>query len=102
MSAISVQAAVVVFANDSRCDLARLDRHGLIDDALLLVVVAHFHMTGRREILAERMTDETVVGEDATKVEMTFEDYAVEVERLALEPCARAPDFGERLNDRHV
>jgi hypothetical protein len=37
----SVQAAVVVFADDARRDLARLDRHGLVDHALL-GVVAHF------------------------------------------------------------
>ena len=94
--------AVVLFADDPRRDLARLDGHRLVDHALALGVVAHFHVAGHREVLAERMADETVVGEDAAQVRVAFEDDAVQVERLALEPVGRAPQAGQRIHHRQV
>jgi hypothetical protein len=48
--------------------LARLDGHRLIDHAFLLGVVAHLDVAGDREILAEGMADEAVIGEDAAQV----------------------------------
>src|SRR5438093_917456 len=51
-SCSSLETAVVFFADDARRDLARLDRHRLVDDALLLGVVAHLDMTRGREVLA--------------------------------------------------
>ncbi len=65
------QTAIAVLADHARRDFARLDRHRLIDDALLFRVVTHFDVAGDREILAERMTDETVVGQDAAQVRVT-------------------------------
>ena len=56
-----LQASVVVFTDDARRDLAVLNRDGLINHALLLRVITHFDVTGDREILAERVTNETVV-----------------------------------------
>ena len=101
-AACSMQAAVVVFADHARHDLARLDRHRLVDDALLLRVVAHLDRARDREVLAERMADEAVVGEDAAQVDVAVEDDAEQVEGLALEPVGGAPDLGERGNLRHV
>src|SRR6187399_3402893 len=101
-SAFLVKATVVVFADDARRDLARLDRHRLVDDALLLRVVAHLDRSRDREVLAERMADETVVGEDAAQVEVAVEDDAEEVERLALEPVGRAPDLAEGRHLRQL
>jgi hypothetical protein len=40
------------------------------------------------------MADEAVVGQDAAQV-VAFEDDAVQVERLALEPVGRVPDVTE-------
>src|SRR5687767_7829603 len=57
----------VVLADDARHERTRLDGHGLIDDAALRRVVFHFDVADQREILAEGMTDETVVGEEATQ-----------------------------------
>ncbi len=54
----------MVFTDDLRYEHTRLDGHGLVDDALLLRVVAHFHVAGEREVLAERMADEAVVREE--------------------------------------
>jgi hypothetical protein len=44
----------------------QLDR--LVDHPLLLVVVAHLDKAGEREVLAQRMAFETVVGQDAAQV----------------------------------
>jgi hypothetical protein len=89
-------AAVVVFADDARRDLARLDRHRLVDHALLLGVVAHLDVARHREVLAQRMADEAVVGQDAAQVDMALEDDAEHVEGLALEPVGRRPQVGDR------
>ncbi len=67
--------------------------HGFIDHALLLGVVAHFDVADQREILAERMADETVVGKDAAQIRMTVVDDAEQVERFALEPVQARPDM---------
>jgi hypothetical protein len=80
------------FANDPRRDLARLDGHRLIDHPLLLRVIAHFDIAGNREILAERMSDETVVGQNPTQVFVPRENDAEQVESLALEPVHAVPD----------
>eukprot|EP01092_Planopodium_desertum_P014856 TRINITY_DN7617_c0_g1_i1.p2 TRINITY_DN7617_c0_g1~~TRINITY_DN7617_c0_g1_i1.p2 ORF type:complete len:329 (-),score=116.84 TRINITY_DN7617_c0_g1_i1:34-1020(-) len=93
---MSVQTAVVVFADHARRDLARLDRHGFIDDALALGVVAHLDVTREREVLAERVPDEAVVGEDAAQVGVAFEDDAVEIEGLALVPVGTVPEVVHR------
>jgi len=42
--------------------------HGLVDDALLLDVVAHLDIAGERKVLAQRMAFEAVVGEQAAQV----------------------------------
>jgi hypothetical protein len=60
----------LLFADDARHDLARLDADRLVDDALLIGVVAHLDMPGHREVLAERVADEAVVGEDAAQIHM--------------------------------
>ena len=86
------QTAVGFFADHARHDFARLDRHWLIDHALLLRVVAHFDIARHREVLAERMTDETVVGQNAAQVGVAFEHDAEQVERFALVPVRRRPD----------
>src|SRR3954465_4519336 len=70
--------------------------HLVVDHALLLVVVAHLDEAGQREILAQRMALEAVVGEQPPEVRMAGEHHAVEVVGLALEP-QRAR---EHLNDR--
>src|SRR6476620_2240439 len=45
-----------------------IEPHRLVDDALLLVVVAHLEITGHREIPAQGMPVETVIGEDAPEI----------------------------------
>jgi len=65
---------------------------------LLLGVVAHLHVAGHREVLAERVPHEAVVGEDAAQVRVAAEDDAVEVERLALVPVGRGPHRDDRFD----
>src|SRR3546814_11701971 len=56
----------------------------------------------QREVLAERMADEPVVGQDPAQVRMALEDDAEQVERLALEPVRAGPQVGDRGHDRQV
>ena len=42
--------------------------HRLVDDALFLIVPAHLDEAGEREVLAQRMTFEAVVGQDAPQI----------------------------------
>ena len=103
---MQLRRPVAVLADDARRDLARLDRHRLVDDAALLRVVAHLDVTGDRKVLAERVADEAVVGQEAAQVRVPGEDDAVEIERLALEPVRRRPhvddagDHGKRVVGR--
>src|SRR5262249_24636649 len=64
--------------------LRELDR--LIDDPLLLVVVAHLDIAREREILAQWVTLEAVVGQDATQIRVTGEQDAEHVVGLPLVP----------------
>ena len=68
----------------------------LVDDALLLVVVANLDEAGQREILAQRVPLEAVVGEDAAQVRVAGEQDAVEVVGLALEPVGAGKNIDER------
>src|SRR5690606_1478291 len=90
----------VVVANDLRHERAGLDAHRLVYDAPLFRVVAHLDVADHREILAERMSDEAVIGQDAAKVGMTAEQDAEQVERLAFVPIRRAPNAGDGVEDR--
>ena len=92
----------VVVADDLRHQRARLDRHRLVHHALFFGVVAHFDVADQREILAERMADETVVGEDAAQVRMAGEQDAEQVERFALEPVGAGPDVDHGIDDRDL
>src|SRR6516164_8970813 len=56
--------------------------HRLVHDALLLVVVAHLHESGEREILAQRMALESVIAQQPAPVRMTGKKHAVEVVRF--------------------
>src|SRR4029453_276101 len=90
----------VVLADHLGHQRAGFDRNRLVHDAALLWVIAHFDVADQREILAERMADEAVVGEDATQIGVTTKQYAVEVERFALEPVCRGPDRDHRIDHR--
>src|SRR5215469_4884382 len=89
-----------VVADHPRHQHARLDAHRLVHHPLLLLVVAHFHVAGEREILAERMAHEAVVREDAAQVGVAVEQHAEEVEGLALEPGGGGPDVDDRVHHR--
>src|SRR3990170_2393724 len=96
------EIAEFVFPDDARDDFPRLDGDRLIHDAPLVGVVAHFDVSHDREILAERMTDEAVVGEDAPQVRVPGENDAEQVERLAFEPVGRRPYSRHRIDDGKI
>src|SRR5581483_2892778 len=81
---------------------ARLYRHRLVHDAALGFVVAHLDLADQRKVLAERMPDKAVIGEDAPQVGMALENNAEEIERFALEPIGGVPDIVDRRDDRHL
>src|SRR5579863_1281404 len=91
-----------VVADHARYQVSRLDAHRLVDDALLLLVVTHLHVAGQREVLAERMADEAIVGEDAAQVRIAIEQDAEEVEGLPLEPRGGRPETGQRHHHRRL
>src|SRR5574343_1538707 len=91
---------VGVFAHDARGVLARLDSDWLIDHSCLIGVVTHFNVTGNREVLAERMADEAIVGQYATQVVVSDEGNTVGIECFALEPVGTRPHAGNGIDRR--
>jgi len=88
--------------NDSRHERARLDAHGFVHHPLFLRVIAHFDVADQREIFAERMPDESVIGEQATQIRVSLEENAEQIEGLALEPIGRRPNTDQRIDHRFV
>jgi hypothetical protein len=89
--------------------LGQLDR--LIDHALLFLRVAQFLIARQREVLAEGMPLEAVVGQDATQIVVAREDHAIHVEDFALQPARHRPQarhgrhrrmLGGRNLDQHA
>src|SRR5688572_27596904 len=99
---LQLGVVAVVLADDARHERARLDGHGLIDDAALRSVVLHFDVPDQREILAERMADEAVIGEEATQIGMPVEQDPVQVKRLALVPVRGRPHIDDRVDHRRL
>ena len=101
---IARQHVVGAFPRRQEIEIAEFlhQLHRLVDDALLLVVVAHLDKAGEREILAQRMTVETVVGQDAAHVRMAGEQHAVQVEGFALEPVGAGKNADDRRHRRRL
>src|SRR5690606_36115092 len=94
--------SVAFLAYDPGSEFARLDGDRLVDDSLLFSVVSHFNVAGEGKIFTEGMPYESVVGEDTTEVGVAFENDAVQVEGLALEPVDRGPDIDKRGQHRKL
>ena len=62
----------------------------------------HLDVADQREVLAERMTDEAVVGQDPAQVRMPIEQDAEQVERFALEPIGGCPHVDDGVDDRRL
>src|SRR3546814_6188763 len=60
--------------------------HRLVDDPLLLLVVAHFLDAGQLDVLAQGMALAAIVGEDAAQIEMVREAADEHVPHIALQP----------------
>ncbi len=65
---------------------------GDVDHALLLLVVADLDEAGQREILAQRMPVEAVIGHDAAQIGLAAEQDAEQVPSLPLPPGGTGPD----------
>src|SRR6185369_10924014 len=79
---LRISATEALLTDNARYQHARFNGYRLVDHALLVFVVAHLDLADEREVLAERMPDEAVVGQDAAQVRMTFEDDTEKVEGL--------------------
>ncbi len=101
---VARQHVVRAFPRRQEIEIAEFLRepHRLVEHALLLVVVAHLDEAGEREILAQRMALEAVVGEQPAHVGMIGEHHAVEVPGLALEPLGAGKHRDDRRNRRHL
>src|SRR5262249_11466215 len=86
-----LRIAVMLLAHHTRHDLPRFNADRLIDNSLLIGVVAHLHVARQRKILAERVPDETIVREDAPQVGVPAEHDPEQIESLPLVPVGGRP-----------
>src|SRR5436190_15226849 len=73
--------------------------HRLVDDPLLLVVVADLHEAGEWKVLAQRMAFETVIGQQPPQIGMAAKRDSIEIVDFPLEPIGagkHADDRGHR------
>src|SRR2546430_14191024 len=73
-----------------------VETDGFVKHPLLLIVVAHLDEAGKREILAQRVAVEAIVGQQPPHVRMTGKDHAIEVISLALEPVGTRKHLDDR------
>ena len=78
---------------ESLCQLERLS-----DDALLLLIVTNLGVSGQGEVLAQRVSLETIVRHDSSQVRVTDEEDTVQVVNLTLVPIGTTEQTG---NARH-
>src|ERR1700689_5447527 len=78
-----------------------IEPHWLVAHALLRIVVAHLNEAGHGKVLAQRVTIEAVVSQDAPHIRMTVKHHAEKVVNLALVPVSARID-GSRAHDRRV
>src|ERR1019366_476363 len=70
--------------------------HRLVDHGLAILVVTHLDITGQRKILAQRMSLEAVIGQDAAQIRLAGEDDAIQVPGLTFPPGRGGPDTVHR------
>jgi hypothetical protein len=76
--------------------LSQLER--LNNNTLLLFIVTDLSVTSKREVLAERVAVETVVGHDATKIGVSNEEDTEQVVDLTLVPVGTIVEPAKRRN----
>src|ERR1700722_13386062 len=94
------RVVAVVVPDHARHQDTRLDAHRFVHHALELRVVTHLDIADEREVLAKRMADEAVVGEDAAQIRMTAKQYPKQIKGLTLKPVGAGPDAGQRIDHR--
>src|SRR5262245_32690093 len=72
----------------------------LVDDALLLIVVAQLDKTGEGKVFAQRMALEPVIGEQPAHVRVPGKEYPIEVVGFAFEPVGTGKDPDDRRDRR--
>src|SRR5690349_9338026 len=92
----------MLFPDNARRDLARFYGDRLIDDPLLVGIVAHLHIATERKILAEWVTDKSVIREDTAQVGVTGEHDAIKIECFAFKPVGGRPYIYYRIHNRKL
>ena len=72
------------------------------NDSLDLIVVSHLDETGEWEVFAERMTSESVIGEDTSEIGMIGEKDAVHVPGLTFVPVGALEYTSDRVDWREL
>ena len=98
----SMRSAVLLFSDDAWRDFPRLNAHRLVNHPFLLGVITHFHMARGREVFAEWVANEAIVGEQAAQIFVAVKDNAKKIKGLALEPIGRTPNGVDRIHPGHV
>src|SRR5256886_15501047 len=95
---VARQDLVRTFPRREEIEVAEFLRepHRLVYDALLLVVVAHLNESGEREILAQRVTLESIIGQQPAHVRMAGKEHAVEVVGFPVEPSGAREHADDR------
>src|SRR5690349_11178096 len=89
----------MLFADDARRYLARLDGDRLVDNPLLIRVIAHLDIAAEREVFTERVTNKSVVSENTAEIRMAGKHDAVKIECFAFKPIRRGPDAYYRVKN---
>jgi hypothetical protein len=85
--------ATTLEVSESLGQLKRLN-----NNTLLLLVVTNLGVTSKREVLAERVAVETVVGHDAAKIGVSNEEDTEQIVDLTLVPVGTIVETAERRN----
>src|SRR5690349_11630806 len=93
---------IMLFADDTRRDLAWLDSDRLVDNPLLVRVIAHLDIAAQWEILAERVADKSVVRENTAQIRVTGKHDAIKIECFAFEPVCGRPNAYHRVENGKV
>src|SRR5262249_50676495 len=84
---VAGQAVLGSFPGREKIEIPELLRepHRIVDHPFELVVPAHLDKARQRKILAQRMSFEAVVGEQAPQIRMSREQHAIEIVSFAFE-----------------
>jgi len=73
------------------------------NDSFLLLIVSYFGVTGQREIFSERVSFESIIGEDTAKIRVSTEEDSIHIPRFTFVPVnnlAKSATIPQRLTSK--